>query len=284
MSLVFWRRAWTFSRWALSTSRTGGWTTWTDETPSTSAGSCLPWWVGMDSELQKNKNSTSSLLKSVSGIIIFFCTFDFARQQQRDSCLLKTGCGLNWVTVFCTHCTDKHTPPAVFCIIKCCMQEHCNYGGRLKVVIKTSVWLLDLCSLGAHIYLLCSDKQRGRPGSAERELVRWLQTRSSSLLVDWERWHPETVDPVWFQPGQVRTVLGVCSGHVHRWLYHDDRKMNYILVFRFLPHYASCVHMKTFEFQILPHISCIEIFGHIGKKDTYLGKCPLFSFSHVNNQ
>lgn len=172
----------------------------------------------------------------------------------------------------------------MFCSIKCCMQEHYNYRGRLKVVIKTSVWLLDLCSLGAHIYLLCSDKQRGRPGSPERELVRWLQTRSSSLLVDWEQWHLETVDPVWFQPGQVRTVLGVRSGHVHRWLYHNDRKMNYISV---IPPYltmllvSTCRHLNSkfyFTYLTLKSSFILE------KKDTYLGKCPLLSFSNVNNQ
>lgn len=94
------------------------------------------------------------------------------------------------------------------------MQEPCNYCSKL--VIKLSLWPWIISE-----HFLCLDQLWGWPGSPERKLVWWLQARSQSLHVDWERGHLETVGPDWLQPSQVWTVLGVCSCHVHRWLYRE---------------------------------------------------------------
>ena len=116
MSLVSWRRAWTFSRWAPCTSKTEGGTTWNDTTLSTSAGSSLPWWVGTDSELKKNKKiATSSLPKSVSGIIFLLHCWLCATTTAWQLLIKKQAEA--WTGSLCSAHIVQINTPAMFCTI-----------------------------------------------------------------------------------------------------------------------------------------------------------------------
>lgn len=100
------------------------------------------------------------------------------------------------------------------------------------------------------IFIFFKDQLWRRPRSPEGKLDKWLQKRSPSVHMDRERGRFEKVGWVQLQPRQIRTVLGVCSGHVYRWF-----EMIPVVWASSWPLYGFC--RDTFNVSYFSHCNCV---------------------------
>lgn len=201
LSLVCWKPAWVSSKSALSTRRTRGWTTPTEATPSTWAGSCRPWWVQVEEQMN-HRWKTSQVTKSSLALSCHLLGID----PESNTQFLR-----NSTVIMRTF-------------------ERSNYWAVTAGTLAVSQYALGLIFLSFFFKINCEDDQGVLKGNWSNDFEKGVHpskwTGSADIL---KKWAQSNCSPVRY--GQCWVFAAVmCTGDL-KWFQLSERYHNLCTAF-----------------------------------------------------